>query len=149
MATMDENEIVSTILFGLNQLNTTFERNPGKTREIIDQFIEETPTLLTSMREKLDEQKWNEAAIIAHKVKNRYGYFGFDEITTKLSTWEEAFRNNKSIETTSVELDRIDKITMKMISELRKNTPAMATTDTLLNSSLPLNQKMCVDSRRR
>jgi CheY-like chemotaxis protein/HPt (histidine-containing phosphotransfer) domain-containing protein len=143
MATMDENEIVSTIHLGLKQLNTTFERNPGKTKEIIDQFIEETPALLTSLREKLSEQRWNEAAIIAHKVKSRYGYFGFDEITTELSAWEETFRDNKSIATAIVELDRIDKITLKMISELRKNTSTGSTMVAPPDGTLRHNQK-CV-----
>jgi CheY-like chemotaxis protein len=116
---MKEKDVNKTIQLALKQLNSTFDQNPEKTREIIDQFVKETPPLLISLREKLSAQRWDDAATIAHKIKSRYGYFGFDEITQELSGWEEGFRNNKTIESATLKLDRIDKITTQMISELR------------------------------
>lgn len=143
LATMEEKNVNRTIQFALNQLNSTFDRNPEKTREIVDQFIEETPTLLTSLREKLGANRLDDAATIAHKIKSRYGYFGFDEITKEVSAWEEAFRENKTIESATLKLDRIDKITTEMISELRLGLEKNSPMPNVHLVALPLSKK-CV-----
>lgn len=120
---MEARDIHNTIQIAIDQLDSTFEGNAEKTREIIALFIEETPSLLAELREKAETGQYLEAATLAHKVKSRYGYFGFDQITKELGCWEDNLQRNKSIDFRSLTIDDIETITAQIIAELKKDQP--------------------------
>lgn len=72
----------------LDFLLSNFNGNSNRVLEIVQLFINETPTLVEKIAENLDQKKWTEASELIHKIKARYGYIGLDEVAAVISHWE-------------------------------------------------------------
>lgn len=60
--------------------------------DLVELFVEETPTRCRAMREALDNKEWIELERMAHQLKGAAGSYGFDQLTPYAAKLEYAIK---------------------------------------------------------
>jgi CheY-like chemotaxis protein len=124
----------------LKAINTNLGGNTEKVRELIQQFIDETPTFFNQVKDNIYNERWEEAASIIHRVKPRYGYLGLTSALETLTNWESELKSNPVQFPHSRSLDEIQKLNATVIDQL-KDTNYYKTLSNEINPELPLSGK--------
>jgi CheY-like chemotaxis protein len=138
---MNSNQDIKNVLNNaLKAISTNLGGNADKVRELIQQFIDETPTFFSQVKDNIYNERWEEAAALLHKVKTRYGYLGLTDTLNTLTNWETDLRTNPSPSFHSKNFDEIQKLNSTVIEQL-KSTSYYKALNTEINPELPLSGK--------
>jgi CheY-like chemotaxis protein len=116
---MKREEVKETIEKELEKLRNILERTPEKIIEIVDEFINETPRIIDSIRLKIDDSHFALAIPEIHKVKVRYSYIGFEDIYELLNNWELRFKRNETVPNIQHEISELFNYTQTIIAVLK------------------------------
>lgn len=114
-----DNHLKSLIERGLADLLSVLDGNKKKVSELVGLFISETPSLFRQLQGYIHQRQWKEAAILIHRVKNRYGYLGLDSITTALTRWETELKAEHPDVDNNRWVMQLEKVNNSVIDELK------------------------------
>lgn len=60
----------------LSYLETTFGGNKMIVNKVLSSFLDKTPQLITSLKESVNQNNWDEVKMIAHKMKSSFNTLG-------------------------------------------------------------------------
>lgn len=63
----------------LDYLNKLTQKNPETTAEMIDIYLEETPTLINAMKQAIDNKNWESLRIAAHSIIPSFSIMGMNK----------------------------------------------------------------------
>lgn len=107
----------------MNTINVTYlEEVCGGSKEIIkemvDIFIEQVPEFYSEMRSLLDDKKYQDLGLLAHKAKSSVAIIGMDYLARKLKELELIAKEGEKVETYEDYLSEFKSETGKAVKEL-------------------------------
>src|SRR6188768_1129736 len=88
-----ESDKTFRILNALLELNHLLNGNRTAILQMINLFIDNTPRELALLKRYLHQGEWTNAALVVHRIKASYAYWGEDDVSHELSLWENKLSN--------------------------------------------------------
>jgi two-component system, sensor histidine kinase and response regulator len=89
-------------------------------REIVKIFLDETPRLLTTLRQGVSEGKAELVEKVAHSLKGELSYFGLEELRQKALALEQMGRN-RDLNRAAEVFDSLQEELSVLVTEIRLN----------------------------
>ena len=97
------------------------KNNPGLIREMISAYLEQTPTLVTAMKQALEHQDWDSLHAAAHKMIPSFAIMGmnadFEDMDKKI---QEYARSQQQIEGISALVLQLENACIQACAELKE-----------------------------
>lgn len=108
---LKENAVAKVKCINLEYLNTRTKSNPKMMKEMIKIYLEQTPTLIISMRTSFNAQDWNLLSSAAHKMIPSFSIMGmskdFEDMARKIQNFANTQLHSEDIERMVVQLETI------------------------------------------
>ena len=88
--------------------------------DMIDLFLDQTPTYFDQMEQYIQEEMWSKVADIAHKIKPTLAFMGVDSAKESMAEIEQNARNLKDIETILPAFSALKAMTKDLYAELAR-----------------------------
>lgn len=88
--------------------------------DMIDLFLDQTPTYFDQMEQHIHEESWSKVADIAHKIKPTLAFMGVDSAKDSMAEIEHSARNLKNIETILPAFKVLKEMTVDLYTELAR-----------------------------
>ncbi len=108
---LKENAVEKAKCTNLAYLNTRTKSNPKMIKEMIEIYLEQTPTLITLMRSSFNTQDWKSLSSAAHKMIPSFSIMGinidFEEMAHKVQEFANTQLHLDSIEEMVLQLETV------------------------------------------
>jgi CheY-like chemotaxis protein len=88
MTSFAKTKIKDRLKLEISSLTLRLAGNSEKVNQIIDSYLQETPTQFAMLREAIEKGKKEQLMTLLHKLKPRYSYLGLDHLMAEISAWE-------------------------------------------------------------
>lgn len=117
---VEVNAIVAESPINLSYLKKIAEGNESFMIEMIEMFLNKTPSAIEQMTECLQNQNWSELRSIAHRIKPSFGYIGKQNIQSALSKIETCAEESGNRTGVDELIREVSTSSLQAFEELRK-----------------------------
>ncbi len=111
--------------FDLRYLEEISEGDKEFSATLISYFTDNTPKVLTSLKEEIQNQNWEQVRLIAHKFKPQVQYMGIHQISEVVEQVEQNAHKREQLDQIWPMMQRIDKICLVAIEQLKAELKKM------------------------
>ena len=108
---LKENAVEKAKCTNLTYLNTRTKSNPKMIKEMIEIYLEQTPTLITLMRSSFNTQDWKSLSSAVHKMIPSFSIMGmntdFEEMARRVQEFANTQLHSDSIEEMVLQLETV------------------------------------------
>lgn len=88
--------------------------------DMIDLFLDQTPTYFEQLEQFIIEENWPKVAEIAHKIKPTLAFMGVDSARESMAEIEQNARNLINLETISPAFQILKEMSLQLYNQLRE-----------------------------
>jgi len=107
-------------LYNLNVLEDISGGDKKFIKKMIDSIIDETPTMLNSLKEEFSKQDWQAIGKTAHKLKPVVDYLNIELLKEDIRTLQDNGKEEKNLDEIPALVEKIIHVLEETIHELRK-----------------------------
>ena len=89
-------------------------------KKIVELFIENTPATIHKMKLALEQEKWDQVSMLAHKMRPSFAHMGIKGLAEILKTIEENAADKKKLDKLSTLVNTVYKESEKIIHQLEQ-----------------------------
>lgn len=86
------------VTYSLDYLRNVSGNNQDFIREMINTFLQSIPTILSDMKNAMDERNWERVSKLAHQIKPSFTLMGLDALRKEVLFIEEHGKNNTRVD---------------------------------------------------
>ena len=88
--------------------------------DMIDLFLDQTPTYFEQLEQFINEESWSKVADIAHKIKPTLAFMGVDSARESMAEIEQNARNLINLETVSPAFQILKEMSIQLYKQLEE-----------------------------
>ena len=106
-------------LYDLDLINTMTRGNAEKTRNMIRVFTEQTPQMVTKMKQAFDQKNFQTLNEVAHKLKPTMNYYGVPSLAEDLRLIENLSAEKPGSHLIEGALRHVEQLTEMVVNEMQ------------------------------
>lgn len=116
-----ENQATDTKIVNLDYVNMVCGGSEEMVTELINLFLEQTPSEVEKMHESFEKKDWDGLNSAAHKTKSSTNILGIDQIKDDITSIEVWAAERKNLDQIQPLIEKVDAVCHKAYQELNEN----------------------------